>query len=393
MIILGDLNINYLKPSNHFNVKTLLTIWGLEQLIKQATRITTDTSTLIDVILTNRQNNISSSHVIPISFSDHDLIACIRKLNSQKYSPKHRNCKNFKHYTKERFCELMSGCNWNLIFDSINVNDAWNNMKDIIKSCLDQIAPIENKRIRGKPCPWMTQELKQKMDERDILLRKSRKTKNSLHINAYKRKKNFVNQLVKRAKQNYFKNLLNNSANDPDRFWSTLKKLYPTKSKKGTDRFTLNGESISNSKTISNAFCSYFSNVVSHLKAKSFTLRNCTWIRQLAEPLRTCHRFKFGLITEESVYKELRNLKSKKSAGLDEIPPSVLKDAANILSDPLCHIINMSFTNGIFPTDWKRSKLIPTYKSGKKYCIENYRPISVIPAISKVIEKLVHHQL
>ena len=53
----------------------------------------------------------------------------------------------------------------------------------------------------------------------------------------------------------------------------------------------------------------------------------------------------------------------------------------------------MSFTNGIFPTDWKRSKLIPTYKSGKKHCIENYRPVSVIPTISKVIEKLVHRQL
>ena len=111
------------------------------------------------------------------------------------------------------------------------------------------------------------------------------------------------------------------------------------------------------------------------------------------EPLRTCHRFKFGLISEESVYKELRNLKSKKSAGLDEIPLSVLKDAANILSGPLCHIINMSFTDGIFPTNWKRSKLIPTYKSGKKDCIENYIPISVIPTISKVIEKLVHRQL
>ena len=160
-------------------------------------------------------------------------------------------------------------------------------MKDIIKSCLDQIAPKENKRIRGKPCPWMNPELKQKMDERDILHRKSRKTKNSTHINAYKRKKNFVNQLVKRAKQNYFKNLLHNSANDPDSFWSTLKKLYPTKSKKGTDRFMINGETISNTKTISNAFCSYFSNVVSNLKAKSFAFRNCTWIRQLTEPLRS----------------------------------------------------------------------------------------------------------
>ena len=126
----------------------------------------------------------------------------------------------------------MSGCNWNLIFDSINVNDAWNSMKDIIKSCLDKIAPIENKRIRGKPCPWMTQELKQKMDERDILLRKSRKTTNSLHINAYKRKKELCQPARQKSQAELLQNLLNNSANDPDSFWSTLKKLYPTKCKK-----------------------------------------------------------------------------------------------------------------------------------------------------------------
>ena len=57
------------------------------------------------------------------------------------------------------------------------------------------------------------------------------------------------------------------------------------------------------------------------------------------------------------------------------------------------HIINILLTTGTFPTDWKKSKLIPTYKSGSHNEIENFRPISVIPAISKVIERIVHKQL
>ena len=55
--------------------------------------------------------------------------------------------------------------------------------------------------------------------------------------------------------------------------------------------------------------------------------------------------------------------------------------------------INMSFSTGQFPTEWKKSKVAPIYKNGPKSNIENYRPISVIPAISKVIEKIVHSQL
>ena len=65
VIILGDLNINYLQPENHFSIKALMMQWGFEQIIKQATRVTTATSTLIDIVLTNRQMNISSTHVIP----------------------------------------------------------------------------------------------------------------------------------------------------------------------------------------------------------------------------------------------------------------------------------------------------------------------------------------
>ena len=259
---MGDFNINYLDAKNHFDIKTLLAQWGFSQTIKQATRVNDNTSTLIDVILTSRQNNITKTYFIPIAFSDHDMICCVRKLNWQKYQPKQINCRDYKNHRKERLCEELQNNNWQPVIDANDVNDAWQKMKDIIRSCLDQIAPKIIKRIRGKPCPWMTPELKQQMSERDRLQRRYRKSKLPAHKNEYKRKRNSVNSLVKKAKQNYFKNLLENSANDPDSFWNNSKKIFPNKQKSSAARFTIDCATTSDSKPIANAFCSYFSKIV-----------------------------------------------------------------------------------------------------------------------------------
>ena len=117
------------------------------------------------------------------------------------------------------------------------------------------------------------------------------------------------------------------------------------------------------------------------------------WRKQTFESLRTCKKFSFKNINEGIVYSELCKLKRKKSAGIDDIPPAVLKDTAGVLAKPLAKIINISLETGVFPSDWKTSKVTPIYKSGARDCIENYRPISIISAISKIIEKIVHRQL
>ena len=64
-----------------------------------------------------------------------------------------------------------------------------------------------------------------------------------------------------------------------------------------------------------------------------------------------------------------------------------------MLSVPLSHIINVSLDAGQFPQEWKAAKIIPLYKSGSKTNFDNYRPISVLPIVSKVIEKIVQKQL
>jgi hypothetical protein len=89
----------------------------------------------------------------------------------------------------------------------------------------------------------------------------------------------------------------------------------------------------------------------------------------------------------------LRNLKDNKSTGLDKIPAKILKLASDIIAPSLTFIFNLSLATGIYVDDWKRARVTPFYKSEDKKKFENYRPISILPIISKVIGREVFRQL
>ena len=117
---------------------------------------------------------------------------------------------------------------------------------------------------------------------------------------------------------------------------------------------------------------------------------NLIWRESDNNFIQTDSAFKLTPTTTGGIVYNLKKLKKKKSTSLDNIPTVFLRDCADSLCSPLSYLINMSFSTGQFPTEWKKSKVAPIYKNGPKSNVENYRPISVIPAISKVIEKIVH---
>ena len=82
-----------------------------------------------------------------------------------------------------------------------------------------------------------------------------------------------------------------------------------------------------------------------------------------------------------------------KSPGADRIPVEILKDAVNLVSKPLTLIYNASLEKGIFPQIWKLARVAPIYKTGSKTDVNNYRSISVLLAVSRIPEKIVHDQL
>ena len=107
----------------------------------------------------------------------------------------------------------------------------------------------------------------------------------------------------------------------------------------------------------------------------------------------TDKKFKFKYISKIFVENELKQLNRKKSAGLDNFPPKLLKDSASSISKPLAHIINLSINTSMVPNEWKNAKIIPVYKSGTHSQFGNYRPISVLSCFSKILEKAIHQQL
>ena len=268
------MNCNYLVDSDHKELKSIFTAFGSKQLIKDPTRVTEDSRSLIGVIYTNEPWNIYSVKVIPAGLSDHDLVGCTRKIHNFKYQPKLITCKNYANYDPVAFCNDLRSSDFGSVFTSSCVNDACSRFKCILQQSIDKHAPLITKKIKGRLCPWMSSDVKSEMNLWDQLLRKARRTNREIDSSSYKRQRNRVNSQVKKCKSNYHKDLLQDKASSPDKFWSAIKKLYPTKITTGSAAaININGTKTSNTSSgFAQGFCDFFSTIAGVSKTKSFPL-------------------------------------------------------------------------------------------------------------------------
>ena len=102
VIVLGDVNVNYFVKEDNREFKEILTLLGLKQIAKDATRTCETTKTLIDIIASNNCKNIQSINVFPSGFSDHDLIGCIRKAHHLRFKPKEIRCRDYRSYNPDQ---------------------------------------------------------------------------------------------------------------------------------------------------------------------------------------------------------------------------------------------------------------------------------------------------
>ena len=120
-IILGNFNINCNKTCNG-DFKSLLNIFELKQVIAELTRTSETSSTLIDLIITNRHENITNKGVFPNSIADCDMIACPRKINNICYNPKTIKCRNYTNYSPEEPKSGVAKIDWSPVYDATDVD-------------------------------------------------------------------------------------------------------------------------------------------------------------------------------------------------------------------------------------------------------------------------------
>lgn len=300
----------------------------------------------------------------------------------------------------EKLNNDLKNLNWQSVINISSFNCAWNAFKDLIQSCVDKHAPLIEKNNSGKDCPWLTSQIKAKMNERDFLLRKAKRTGNENDWSTYRRLRNATTNLIRKSKANFQREVFQNNAHSPKDFWKEIKKCYPLKDQKlKATSFNINQEVITDRKEISDAFCHYFSNVGSSIHQHMYNLGNMAWkyfgfapnCNSTINP--SCHIFKFKQVQIHEVLLALKLVKASKATGLDKIPAKIIRDGAEGLCMPLCSLINRSLDESLFPAAEKFAKIFPVYKSGERSSFDNYRPISVLNILSKVIERIVYFQL
>ena len=152
-IIMGDMNVNYLIENDHEEIKDILTDNGFKQVLNAATRVTDQTSSLIDLVFVNNYQNISYKTVIPTGLNGHDLIASVRKVNNVKYESETIRYRDYKNYDVNVINNELLNINWDGVYNSNSPNQSLNVMKSILKDTIDRHAPFVTKRIKGSQAP------------------------------------------------------------------------------------------------------------------------------------------------------------------------------------------------------------------------------------------------
>lgn len=390
--LLGDMNCDMLSDSHpSVCLNNILDLYGLKQLITEPTRITQNTKTLIDLCITNTPEKVTCSGVRHVSISDHSLVFMCRKSRYNRQNSRIIEIRSFKKFNESKFLEDLSQMPWEKINTENDVNKMWQQWREMFMSCVNAHAPIRHKRIGKQKPSWLTSEIRQQLRNRDYLKKKAMSSDSNSAWSQYKKARNQTNNALKRAKREYFTQNLAKCKKDQRKTWNLLNELTSRKANKTTivNELKYNDKTIASSNEIANTFNEYFTEIGATL-ARSIP---ATSIRPESYLEPTNKRFSLESPTIDIVLNLLQNLNERKAIGLDKIPNRLLKMAANVIAPSLTMIFSQSIAYSTFPEEWKLAKVTPIYKKGGKKDPSNYRPISVIPAISKIFEKIVYDQL
>ena len=138
--------------------------------------------------------------VYALSFSDHDIVGFNRKQNRVKTAPKTIRCRNYRRYDYKKLKNDLKNADWSPVYISHSISDSLQAFNRILTEFFDQHAPFATKMTNTNISPWLTLELKNKIDYRDVLQRKLRKSKKTENYKTHKSHRKKVNNLIKRAK-------------------------------------------------------------------------------------------------------------------------------------------------------------------------------------------------
>jgi len=289
----------------------------------------------------------------------------------------------------------LSIADWNNVTDKNCVDEAYEEFWNIYSNIYSRNFPLMRKRFnrnKHKINNFMTNGLLISRNTKKVLHRASISDPSAANIQKYKNFKTIYQRVIRGAKRLYFTSKLEANVGNPKKTWNTLNEILGKcrKSEK-IDKINVNGSPTTVPVEIANQFNRFFTAAGQQISD------NVRPVTKLAEDYVNYDRVVPDLLlqntTPEHVKKIIKGLKPKLSADAQGISTKMVKFVGNEIATPLAHIFNLSLSSGNFPKKLKLCRVIPLFKAGNALECDNYRPISLLSSISKILEKIVAQKL
>lgn len=391
VFLVGDFNIDLLNPiASEKDFIDLCRSYTYVPLITKPTHVTHTSESIIDHFWTNNLTDLKSG-VINCDITDHFPIFCVVPVKENYQQP-------VKKVFRDHSTACLSRLKANVVnsldnFDICNNSDVHNLTSifhDKVYDAYNESCPVRQKSISPSSYskPWITKPMKALINHKHRLFWDYKH--GLLDFSAYNKVKNMCTSELRLAKSTYFKNKFNRCDGDVKGTWKNVNYLIkPIKNSRPDIILTNNGLDCSDPAHVTNLFNDYFSDVGKNL--------NELIPRIDKEPTHfmgppSLSSFVATPATVSEVLKLISSLKLK-GCHINTLPVFVYKYLAEEISPIIVKLFNLSVAKGVFPDCLKVGRVIPVHKSGDKKNTGNYRPISTLPILSKIFERLMSCRL
>lgn len=375
IICMGDFNINLLNEDNP--LIPLFDNFNLVQIINQPTRICRNSASLLDPIFLTDDTVVQDVGTISLEgVSDHCLVYCYLKIEKVSVEPKLITYRNFNNFNAYAFYADLQFLDWNNIIYEQNIDNKILIFNQYLFSIFDKHAPFKTAKITKPWAPWLTPNIRVFIKQRDRALRDFKRTRAIEEWDNYKRLRNFTLSMIRREKRQYLNNTF--AEKNLKKTWKTLKSLNVS-----SNKVTNIPTNLLDPNDIS-SFFREFLQTISDCSSKINYYKQNVFNRNL--------QFSFNFATVAEINKIINNI-STNASGVDGVNAKMLKYCSPYIDVFIAHIINCCIEHNYFPDQWKISIGKPLPKVKNPTDISDLRIISILPVLSKVLEKVLYNQL
>ena len=357
--------------------------------IKEPTRITEQTATILDQFLTNIPHFITDSNVhAPLSTNDHCTISIKVTFKMPKGSAYHRHIWLYDRADFVAMNHAIQMHNWDDCFDKDDIDISCHNFNTSFLNIARQFIPNKIVEIRTKDKPWYTAELRKLKRTKDRLHKIAKSSRKGTDWANFRASRNIyssrLRETVELHKTKLAGKLKDTQKSDPKSWWHIARQflgkvkenIIPPMQKDNTSYFDTQAKA----NAFNEAFLSF-----SKIDTRHANLPPFSYITE--------GRIDTIEVTEDIVRDVLKGLNVSKATGPDGISAKMLKETANTICVPLTSLIKLSLSMGKVPMLWKQANVLPIHKKDEKSVFGNYRPVSLLNIIAKVTEKIVFKDL